>query len=108
MAYFKWKAEVEDAILHKVMRAYWQVFWNLNGYNAYRDKQLLLLKWNIKKRLPTWVISPKVWFFGVTIKKVRFNPLCYNEIERFFEQLLIWNRQKLTKFLEKNPELLRK
>ena len=27
---------------------------------------------------------------------------------RFFEQLLIWNRQKLTKFLEKNPELLRK
>ena len=88
------------------MHAYARVYWNYNGVNFHRDEQLLLLKNNIKKRLPKCIISPKVWFYTVTLRKVRLNPLVCTESERFFEQLLAWNEQKLKIFLEKHSRLL--
>ena len=103
--YLKWRTEIKEADLFKVMKAYWRVFHNTPGVNLYRDEQLFLLKRNTKKRLPKRIMPSKVWIFGVVKKKIRFNPRAYEESERFFEQLLIWKDQKLENFLRKYPEL---
>ena len=99
--YLRWRKEIEEADLYKVMKAYWHVF---HGSGLYRDEQLFLLQRNIKKRLQKRILSSKVWFFEVTKKKIQFNPRAYEGKEK----LLIRKDKKLKKYLIKYPQLTRK
>ena len=64
--YLKWRTEIEEADLFKVMQTYWRVF---HGRNLYRNEQIFLLQRNIKKRLPKRILPSRIWFYGVTKKK---------------------------------------
>ena len=70
----EWAREINESSLYKVMRAYWRTFY---ATNYYRDELLCYMKKFVKKRLPKRILPPKVWFFGVEKKKIRFNPRAY-------------------------------
>ena len=73
--------------------------------NLYRWEILECMKKNIRKRLTKTFFPLKVWLHGVEKKKIRFNPRAYDENEKFFEQLLIWKKVNLKKYLTKYPQL---
>ena len=89
-----WKKQMKDATLHTVLKAYWKIYWNRNIESFRRDEQQFFLKKIIQKRLPKRILPAKVWFFGVTQDKIRFNPWAYEESKRLFEQLMIWKKKK--------------
>ena len=102
-----WKKEARSATLEKVLKQYCKIYFKiaLISMGRHREEQLLFLNKIIKKKLPERIIPLKVWFFAVEKAKM-FNPLRFEDFEKYLETLMIWRKREMKKFIEDNPRLL--
>ena len=85
-----WKKQVKSSPIVRVMRIYWQVFYNEEQRSfGRRWERLCFLENIIKKRLPRKIVPSKVWFFAVK-KKGIFNPFEFINDEMYLETLRLW------------------
>ena len=68
-------------------------------------KGCVFLKKLIKKKLPKRIIPSKAWFFGVERERI-FNPMEFDDVEKYFETLMIWKEREMKTFVERHPRLL--
>ena len=97
-----WKKQVRQSPIVRIMRIYWNVFFNCEHYTiGYRWERIAFVERLLKKKWPKKQIPIKVWFFGVK-KKEMFNPFAFLDDEKYLETLRLWKERKMKKFLEDN------
>ena len=88
-----------------MMKQFWKVYHRIEQTGCHRGKQLDFLKKLIKKKLPKRIVPSKVWFYGVEKCSI-FNPLVFDDEEKYFETLILWREREMKKFIEQNPRIL--
>ena len=97
-----WKNETNKLTLFENLRLYYKIFNEQRQIDDYRWEKLDFLKKNIKKKLPTFIISSDIWFYGVE-KYGMFNASYFQEEDEFyFESLIRWRENNADDFLRRN------
>ena len=103
-----WKNETNKLTLFENLRLYYKIFNEQRQIDDYRWEKLDFLKKNIKKKLPTFIISSDIWFYGVE-KYGMFNTSYFQEEDEFyFESLIRWRENNADDFLRRNWKFIGK
>ena len=103
-----WKNETNKLTLFENLRLYYKIFNEHCQIDDYRWEKLDFLKKNIKKKLPTFIISSDIWFYGVE-KYGMFNTSYFQEEDEFyFESLIRWRENNADDFLRRNWKFIGK
>ena len=97
-----WKNETNKLTLFENLRLYYKIFYEERRIDDYRWEKLDFLKKIIKKKLPTFIISSDIWFYGVE-KYGMFNTSYFQEEDEFyFESLIRWRENNVDHFIRRN------
>ena len=97
-----WKNETNKLTLFENLRLYYIIFYEERRIHDYRWEKLDFLKKIIKKKLPTFIISSDIWFYGVE-KYGMFNTSYFQEEDEFyFESLIRWRENNVDDFIRRN------
>ena len=100
-----WERQVRTSTLGRMMKQFWKVHHKIEQIGNHRGEQLVFFKKTYKKKSPKRIVPSKVWLYGVERCNI-FNPLVFDDEEKYFETLILWREREMEKFIEQNPRIL--
>ena len=100
----QWVSVVKKATLFDQIRYYFYAVKKMEPFFiTKRYDRIYWVKKQIKKKLPSRILAPKLFFYLVE-KYGFFNPL-YEKIdeEQYFEIILKWRQKEMKKFFKEHP-----